>query len=193
MFARQAMSLLELACRVCKADTSGKMLQDLSVALHSRDPRYFTVLPGPCWHPKKRSFDLPSKGSLPDNELIAALFNLVRNGLSHQYQQMRAVLADAKEFGISLTGAEYGCPLAMTFSQGRPTHHLSAKRDADGNLWITVMPDVFFLDLRDSIQEIDLVRNGSTFEHMVEDRWETFTFSSSDAETALRDKGHMQI
>jgi hypothetical protein len=122
---------------------------------------------------------------------MAAVFNLVRNGLSHQYQQMRAVLSDTKEFGISLTGVEYGCPLAMTFSQGRPTQHLCAKRDADGNLWITVMPNVFFLDLRDSIAEIDLIGRNVGFKHMAEEGIATFNFSSTDAATALKQNGHM--
>jgi hypothetical protein len=65
MFGRQAMSLIELSCRVCKMDTSGKQLQDFSNALYKREPRYFTSLPGDCWRPGKQTFDLPSKGPIP--------------------------------------------------------------------------------------------------------------------------------
>lgn len=194
MFARQATSLLELACRVCKADDSGKTLQNFSAALAKRDRRYFTELPGPCWSPSKRTekaFKLPSLGAYPNNELIAALFNLVRNGLSHQYQQMRAVLSDDKEFGVSLTGAECGYTLARTFAEGRPPRHLSADRDDNGNLWITVMPNVLFLDLRDAIREIGLDISSTGFKHMAEEGHKTFDFSTTDAENALRNNGHM--
>ena len=191
MFGRQAMSLLELACRVCAMDASGKAIQDLSDAIDKREPRYFTKLPGVCWHSKRRAFGLPSKGSNPDNQLIAAVFNLVRNGLSHQYQQMRAALSDGKEFGVSLTGADYGSYLSNTFAQGRPSKHLSTNRDQNNNLWVTVMPNVFFLDVRDAIREIFLIKVTSAFDHMVEGGKKTFNFSSNDAENAFRANRHM--
>jgi hypothetical protein len=45
MFARQAMALLELTCRVAAADESGDTLRDYSAALLGLDPLLFTRLP----------------------------------------------------------------------------------------------------------------------------------------------------
>jgi hypothetical protein len=95
---------------------------------------------------------------------------------------MRAVLSDDIEFGVSLTGADRDSYLSNTFAQGRPSKHLSASRDVDSNLWVTVMPNVLFLDIRDSIREVGLVSSRSAF---------TFNFSSTDAERSLRSNGHI--
>jgi hypothetical protein len=193
LFARHAVGLLEAACRLCKADSSGDALAAFAIALEKRDRRYFTRLPGACWAPNQRTrqaFDLPSRGLDPDNQAIAALFNLIRNGQSHQYQQMGAVCSDSHQFRISLTGAQHGALLRTTFEHGRPTQHLSVSRDAAGNVWMVVRPDVLFLDLRDSIREANLLGRGLVFPFMSEDRLATFNFSASDAESALRNNGH---
>ena len=194
MFARQAVGLLELACRLCKDDASGRALDDLSGALEARDPRYFTMLPGPCWAPTARTrdaFDLPRRGAKPDNQVIAAVFNLIRNGQAHQYQQMRAVMADGKHFCISLTGAQHGATLAKTLSSA-PTvqEHLSIKCDSAGDLWMSVRPDVLFLHIRNAIHDIGLLNRGLSLKFMTEDRAQTFDFTAAAAEAALRAGGH---
>jgi len=48
MFARQAMTLLEWAARLCASDLSGAALTSLSQALIQIEPLYFTELPGIC-------------------------------------------------------------------------------------------------------------------------------------------------
>ena len=193
MLARHVVGLLEAACRLCKSDASGDAIAAFATTLEKRDRRYFTRLPGPCWVPNQRTrqaFDLPSRGPDPDNQVIAALFNLIRNGQSHQYQQMGAVLSDGRPFRISLTGAEHGALLRTTLANGRPPQHLKVSRDADGNIWMLVRPDVLFLDLRDSIREANLLGRGLAFQFMSEDRPVTFNFNASDAEVALQNGGH---
>lgn len=193
LFARQAMTLLEVACRLCNSDTSGHALDDLSAEIERRDRRYFTVLPGPCWTPNQRTraaFKLPSRGPNPDNQLIAAIFNLVRNGQAHQYQQMRAVVADGKQFRFSLTGAEYGLSLANVFAAGRPAQHLSASSDINGDIWMTLRTDVLFLDLRDAVNDAKLLCRGLNLNFLAEDRIQTFNFNATDLESQLRTAGH---
>lgn len=192
LFARQAVTLLEVACRLCKGDTTGRALADFSAELKARDRRYFTRLPDVCWSPSQRTrqaFELPSCGPDPDNQVIAALFNLIRNGQAHQYQQMRAVLADGRQFMVTLTGAQAGAFLQTALSHGRPPQHLSLALD-NGDLWMTVRPDVLFIDLRDSIASSKLLNRGLTFTFMSEDRPDTFSFTAAAAETALRHGGH---
>ena len=193
LFARHAVGLLEVACRLCKADPTGDALSAFGVSLEKRDRRYITRLPGACWAPSARTrhaFDLPSRGPDPENQLVAALFNLIRNGQSHQYQQMGAVCSDGHQFRISLTGAQHGAFLRTTFDHGRPNQHLSVSGDTAGNVWMVVRPDVLFLDVRDSIREANLLGRGFTFPFMSEDRMQTFNFSTTDAESALRKNGH---
>ena len=192
LFARQALTLLEVACRLCKADASGQALVLLSADLHTRDKRYFTLLPGVCWSPSQRTrqaFELPSHGPDPDNQLIAALFNLIRNGQAHQYQQMRAVLSDGRQFRISLTGAQTGALLETALSNGRPSQHLSLSV-VNRDLWVTVRPDILFLDVRDAIVSSKLLNRGLSFKFISEDRKQTFGFTAAQAEAALRRGGH---
>jgi hypothetical protein len=193
LFARHAFVLLEVVCRLCKSDAKGHALQDFSAALYRREPRYFTALPAPCRKPSSRArpdFALPSQGDNPDNQVIAALFNLIRNGQAHQYQQMGALLTDGKQLRISLIGVRPGAFLGTVFSNGRPPEHLRVERDDDRNLWMTVRPDVVFVDVRDSIRDVDLLSRGLTFSFMEERSPRTFDFNSAAAEEVLRRQGH---
>jgi len=194
LFARQAMTLLEVACRLCHSDVKGEALQEFSRELAQRDKRYFTPLPGPCgtYGPE---FYLPSQSSGPPSELIFALFDLIRNGQAHQYQQIRARLADGKDFQFSLTGADYGFPLSQTFAQGRPSSHLSAWRDGEGDLWMKVRTDVLFLDICEAFYGAGLLDRGLTFKHLSrpsDGKRKHYQFSSADLESHLQNGGHFQ-
>jgi hypothetical protein len=190
MFGLLSVVLLEVTCRLCKTDGEGNALRRFSSSLEAQDRRYFTPLPRPCWAPKSKKFSLPNLGTAGDCAVIAAIFNLIRNGQAHQYQQMTAVLSDGKRFAISLTGAEWGRALASTFKAGRPAEHLQVRRDIDGNLWMTVMPNVLFLDIRTAINRSDLLNSGLSFVHMVEDGDKTFDFSSDEAWRTFDFSGH---
>jgi hypothetical protein len=192
MFARQAVTLLEVAARLCKSDNTGQALRDFGAELQRREPRYFTRLPASCWSPAQRTrqaFELPSHGPDPDNQLMAALFNLVRDGQAHQYQQMRAVMSDGRSLRISLTGAETGLSLEACLAAGRPAQHLSLSVDS-GDLWITVRTEILFIDLRDAVAASRLLHRGLRLSFMAEDRPATFNVSAAEAETALRQAGH---
>jgi hypothetical protein len=93
MFTIQAMVLLEWACRLCANNPGARTA--LSQALNNVRPKYFTGLPTSISH--QRDFHLPESpvplGSL--QPLLWMLFDLVRNGLAHQYQQIVLRLADA--------------------------------------------------------------------------------------------------
>jgi len=192
LFARQAMTLLEVACRLCYSDTTGQALKDLSRELAQRDKRYFTQLPGSCWTPGP-DFCLPSQSSNPQSELIAALFDLIRNGQAHQYQQIRVRLTDAKDFQFCLTGAHYGFPLSQTFAQGRPSDHLKAWKDDDNDLWMKVRTDVLFLDIREAVQGAGLLNRGLTLHYLSRPRSSEsphYQFSSVDLQSQLQNEGH---
>ena len=193
LFARQAMTLLEVVCRLCKSDQTGSALKAFSSELESRDSRYFTRLPGPCWTPSPRTrsaFELPSRGPDPDNQMIAAIFNLIRNGQAHQYQQTRAVLSDGKNFRFALTGADYGLSLSHSLTSGRPSQHLQASIAANGDLQVAIRTDILFLDLRDATMAANIKGRGLQMNYIVEDRVQTFTFDVGAAHSALVAREH---
>lgn len=187
MFGKQAMVLLELACRLCQADGTGAALADFSAELKKRDPRYFWPLPGPVWAPAPRTraaFSLPCITGDPYGHLLAAIFNLIRNGQAHQYQQMRAVLASGENFWVGLTGAIEGLFLQKVLASGRPPNHLSLSDDGV-DLWLTVRPDVLFLDIRDAVRSARLDQRGLSLKYLVEDRKKTFIFDRSALKASL--------
>jgi len=196
LFAKQAMVLLEVASRLCASDDNGKALKDFGEAIQSREARYFTELPGPCWEPrssekKPAEFRLPSRTENPSHELLAALFDTIRNGQAHQYQQIRAQLTDGKSFQVSLTGAEHKAYLRKTFANGRPSSHLRLTVDQDGDLSIAVLPQVLFLDIRDSVQETRLVDRGLTLSYLSrKGAGGYYSFDSGALICALRAGGH---
>ena len=97
MFALQATILLEWASRLCERDANA--LSDLARELRTLRPRYFLSMPGESSLP---GFVLPNIGA-PKTQLLTFIFDLVRNGQSHRYQQISASLADDSIFAISLS------------------------------------------------------------------------------------------
>ena len=127
MFARQATILLEFAARLCTTDKTGAALNDLSAALFRIEPKYSTCLPGIC--AKNTEFKLPYTNSKKGDELLWVIFDLVRNGQAHQYQQIKVTLKDGVDFQISLTGAGIGRHLELVSKSPRPDDYLGYQRD----------------------------------------------------------------
>jgi hypothetical protein len=152
MFASQAMRLLEFAARLYDKDTSAR--QNFSNDLYNIEPKYFTPLPGPC--AKNTEFVLPYIGNTKGETLLWALFDLIRHGLVHQYQQIIAKLKDGKNFYISLTGAEYHRYLDMTARPYRGSH-LAYIIDKDDDVALTIYPDILFRDIKEVLDKSSLL------------------------------------
>lgn len=189
MFAMQGMTLLEFVCRLCSADGTSQSLRDFSDSFFKREPKYATALPGVCGD--CADFDLPYKQSKGD-ELLWAIWDMIRNGQAHQYQQITVRLTDGKDWKISLTGAALG----QLLQSGRPNTHLDFHRDQDGTLWLIVHPDMLFLDLKHAIVDSQILRKGLPFPYLIRPRQvgqaqksklrgPYYRFSSSDLETNL--------
>jgi hypothetical protein len=125
MFARQAMTLLELGSRLCYNDANA--LSDFSNALKGIEPRYFTRMPSVCAKPDPE-FTLPFIGNPTGDLLLWTLFDQTRHGLAHQYQQIIVNLTDGKKFFIELFGADR--PL-RGIENSRTPEHLVYCIDAD--------------------------------------------------------------
>jgi hypothetical protein len=65
------------------------------------------------------------------------------------------------------------------------TSHLSYKEDGN-DIWLTVRPDVFFLDIRDAVRYAQLDAKGLTINHLVENRpGTTFNFDHQTLKSSL--------
>lgn len=203
MFARQAMTLLEWAARLCAGDASGSALTALSQALIQIEPRYFTELPGVC--ADFEDFDLPwSPASQPQRQLLWALFDLIRNGQAHQYQQIVLAL-NGGDFVIAHNGADVD--LATIRNAGRDrSDQLRYRRVSNGDLYLLVRPDWLLFDLRDAIGEANVLSRGLSFPYLERPRHSMrirkakvpgpyYQFDANALEAALRNGGHqvMQI
>jgi hypothetical protein len=169
LFGKLATTVLELASRLCRADASGVKQREFAEELNARDARYFVQLPGVVWAPSKKTrkaLAFPSTipvGANGQITVLAAIFNLVRNGQAHQYQQIPAQLSDGTIFGISLTGPGPGQFLANA-AAGR-LDHLSFEENTHA-IWLKVRTDVLFVDLRDAVRAVGLDREGLILRHL---------------------------
>jgi hypothetical protein len=212
MFARQTMNLLEAAALLCSSDPGSRAtpctgaLNDFSQSLYDIDKLYFTELPGPC--AENEDFRLPFYGPNPSSELLWALFDLIRHGLAHQYQQAIVELTDPGppkvHFGIELTGASPNLSLDRA-AKRRPRKHLGSKWKA-GVFWLHVRTDRLFVDIEKAINQSGILSNSLlTFPHMKRPRrgpkpqsfktGETgfYRFDSKALERHLSTAGHRKL
>ena len=160
MFARQTMNLLEFAARLCTGDPSHAAIQSLSTELEKIETKYFTQLPGNC--PMPSEFTLPHISSITGSSLLDALFDLVRHGVAHQYQQIIVELIDGKHFYISITGPDHGKYL-NTFQNQRPSKHLSYTIDNDGDMKLIIYPQILLLDFEKAIDKSHILKKSVPF------------------------------
>jgi hypothetical protein len=186
MFGKQTMVLLEFLSRLCKTDATGQALQDLSRELSKIDNRYFTQLPGDA--PKPKCFDLPNCTQQPQKELLWHIFDLVRNGQAHQYQQIKVELSDKKSFIVTLKGARYGLFLKNSRNP-RPHQHLGFQKDPNGDIALFLYPNVMFLDIEDAVANCKLLSRHLSFGYLKRQ----YKFDSTSLETALKNAGHSCI
>jgi hypothetical protein len=161
MFARQAVTLLEWAARLASGGEQRGALRRFSAAMYELEPKYFTRLPGPC--ADNRDLELPSVGPDGPNQLLWALFDLMRHGGAHQYQQMSARLVNRRSLAISIHGAPFGETLGRV---RRHDLHLACPYDRQGNVWVNIYPDTLFLDVRDAIVASRLLTSRLTFHYL---------------------------
>ena len=200
IFARQAMNLLEFAAMLYGKDV--KIRDNFSNELKNIEPKYFTRLPSPC--AVTTDFILPHIGDT-SRTLLWALFDLIRHGLAHQYQQIVVVLMDRKQFYISLAiGADCGRYLSAT--QGlRPLRHLAYRFDSDGDLELILYPDTLFLDIKNAIDNSALLKQGLSFPYLSRPlvrstrssskgpKIKYYDFGLNSLESSLRTGNHMKI
>lgn len=148
-FALLDMILLEVISRVCKLDKSGNLLREFADCLYCSDKRYFGVING--WSGLKQNSDytIPYK-SQEGKEVLSFLFDLIRNGQAHQYQQIVVKLKDCS-IVVTIYGAIFGVNLKTVNNRSK---HLDVKfaNNGENNLvLIDFRPEIFYLDLTKAV------------------------------------------
>jgi hypothetical protein len=156
MFALQSTILLEWLCRLCGSDS--EVLNDFATELQRSEPRYFTELSAPWRKPNGLSFP----GVHPERSLLLAVWDLIRNGQAHQYQDIIAELTDGRHWALWIKGVQHEWPLSRVAAERSLLEHLSYRKDPDGDLILLVHPGVLFLDIRDAARNSKLLERGLT-------------------------------
>lgn len=189
MFARSAMGLLEFTSRLCASDQQA--LDDFSEELAIVDARYFASLPAagprPGMRKGKVEWTLPNAGN-PEQELLGALFTLVRHGQAHQGQQTMATLDDGGVFGISVSGVQ-DRTIADVRASPRSAWHLRVNSLHAGRTWIQLQPECLYLDIRAAAESARLLDRGLDFEYLSQ----TYAFGTEALRDALAAAGLRKV
>ena len=189
LFALLAMILLEWVCRLCSNEANA--LLDFSKALQQIEPRYFTQLDDGI---KSPGFTLPGVGPDPLKNLLSALWDLIRNGNAHEYQDIFVALTDGKHWALRLLGVDHGHSLHVVGEKRSSLRHLTCSFDRDGDLALTVHPGVLFLDIRDAVRNSSLLNRGLVPKPFARPRnQKEYQFSSTQLKEALQKGGFIQV
>ncbi len=162
-FALLDMILVEFISRFCKVDTTGNMLRTFSDCLYDIDKRYFGNVKGWDGIRPNSEFTLPFK-SQEGKELLCLLFDLIRNGEAHQYQQIIADLKDAT-LAIRISGANYGLNLGNVTSRGKHLEMEFSSLPQKILAFIDFRPEIMYLDLKRAVECSKMFDNATTFTH----------------------------
>lgn len=195
LFARQAMSLLEFACRLYNESADARA--EFSKALFEIDRRYFTQLPGPCTEIKGRAVLLPFHPEIgpdsADRTLLTALFDIVRHGLAHQYQSITVQLADGRVLAASVSGVKFGHDLGTNLRRELYLGYVIAEHD---DVLVRLYPDVLYLDVKDAISRARLLDRGLALNYLergAADEDPLYDFDGPSVVGVMKAGGHEQV
>jgi hypothetical protein len=183
LFAFLSTLLLEWICRVCTHDASGIYIGRMAKELEAIDPLYFTEL-AHCSISPPQQFKLPITAGKKGPILLWALFDLIRNGQAHQYQQIPAQLSHDRYLWIAITGADKGTEIPV---KARPSDHLGFCSYRDGNVGIKLYPQIFFTDISAAIRTSGVLESNLTHEYLKRD----YRIDADRLITKLQDAGHL--
>lgn len=187
LFARQTMLLVELASRVaCK---NRPTFARFACELQALDPVLFKRIP---YEPKGTRDKVPriARPGDPSGELIALLFDLIRNGQAHYGAMLYARLTDNQHFGVGVTGVCQGRTLdTLRPDGGRPIGHMSVNQQSDGDLILWLCPGTLYLDVRDASERAGVWSLDFDLDDWIRD----WPLSTAELEAALLDESGAHV
>lgn len=149
LFAGQAMLLVELASTIARQEPA--TFRRFSEELQKREGLLFKRIPYRPGSATRRCVPRIAPEGDPTSELIALLFDLVRNGHAHFGHQLYAPLKDGGGLGVVLLGVEKGRTIErIRPGGGRTFEHLCCHKQSNGQLAIRLCPGTLYLDVRDA-------------------------------------------
>jgi hypothetical protein len=184
-FALLDMILVEFISRFCKQDSTGVLLRNFSNCLYSIDKRYFGIVSG--WNGLKSSneFTIPFK-SQEGKEILCLMFDSIRNGEAHQYQQIIAELQDSILL-IRISGADYGLNLAGNISRSGHLDGQLSQNSEKKILLIQFRPEVMFLDLKRAVECSQLLNESTNYPHFSR-KYQDITLESVQGAIGMLDR-----
>lgn len=156
LFALQVMIALEWVMRFCSQDDS--LQKRFLDELENIDSRYFTKLPG---GPSKPPF--PRLGDESKTHLIWVIFDILRNGQAHQYEQVIVRLPGSESFTVAIAGgANPGLDLASVPKRISRKKYLGF-REESGHGWIYLHVGLLFLDIEKAVTKSGILESVDTF------------------------------
>ncbi|HZD34224.1 MAG TPA: hypothetical protein VE130_03380 [Nitrososphaeraceae archaeon] len=171
IFGFMAMNLLEFICRLCRSDPTRKTLRDFSNNLNTIESKYFTHIPSSLpkgsgilnLNVRRDDFTLPYLDDQnKNNMLLTLLYDLIRNGVGHQYQQLVVDLKNGGNFFITIDGPFYG----NIINKDKRYHHLFCRIEKNGDINLTVFPQILLVDFEDAVKQSKLLERGLTIGHL---------------------------
>lgn len=172
IFGFMAMNLLEFICRMCHSDSSGKSLRDFSNELKRIEGKYFTHIPKCLTVKKDHSIDLRVKkreytlphldGQDHDDLLLTLIFDLIRNGVAHQYQQLVCDHKADSDLYITLDGPTH----KRYINRKKRWRHLTCISEKNGDVRLILHPQILFADFKDAAERSGILDNDPVVEHL---------------------------
>ena len=197
-FALLDMILLEFISRYCNMDETGKTLEEFSYVLYDINKKYFIKLP--LSEKIKLNFNLPYHSKperivnrkYANDELLWVLFDLIRNGKAHNYQEIIGKFEDGHYLLISISGPEYGLTLDKIKTKSRHLEHGIIYDNND--IVIYFRPEIMFQDLIEAVEKSEIFKknlNYPYFEREIKMKSDDFTailFDNSEIAKIMDEK-----
>jgi len=178
-FALLDMIILEFISRYCNMDETGKTLKEFSDVLYGINKRYFIKLS--LSEKIKLNFSLPyhneperiGNGKYANDELLWVLFDLIRNGMAHNYQEIIGKFEDGHYLWISISGPRYGETLDKIDVKISHLGHLgygTVNKDiykvlfsSDNNVILYFMPEIMFKELIEAVEKSEIFKKNLNY------------------------------
>lgn len=149
IFALQSMILLELAAKA--SSTSSLLKKKFKEALIDQESRFYRKLPK-----KINSGEMGNYLPCEQDDFLALLYDVTRNGIAHQYTQLYVELSDG-DFYFMYTGAEPNNLLATIAANPKPENHMTLlPKDRHGGHGCIIHTPWLFLDIKNATESVDL-------------------------------------
>jgi hypothetical protein len=162
-FALLDMIFIEFISRFCKSDVTGNKLNRFSNCLYNIDKRYFGELVGWEGIRSDREYTIPFKHK-EGKEILCLLFELIRNGEAHYYQQIVADLQDGVII-IRISGANFD--LSRVSSRSGHLDVQGTIISEKNVILIQFRPEVLFLDLKKAVECSQIFDQCEDFSHFL--------------------------